>query len=77
MVQKAGPCVSIIEMSNIGHLQQNQLGASAVKKLQEFGEWLYTAKFQDMGGGLQRCVDPELQGKMEPVIEILEISSLV
>jgi hypothetical protein len=64
-------------MSNANHLQQTQLSSSAISCLNEFAEWLYTARFQDEGKGSQRCVDPDLSRKIDPLLTELGIHSLV
>ena len=48
------------------HLYQEKLSWEDQEKLRMFGEWLSKeeTKFSGPKGGFQKCVDPELHGKL-------------
>ena len=63
------PPVNIV-MSNVNHLQQTYLSSLVISLLNEFSLWLYTSRFREEGQGLQRYVDPDLSGRIEPLLVI-------
>lgn len=59
------------------NLQQRQVGPSSVALLDQFGQWLQGAQFEDVGGGSQRCVDRDVRRNINALLSELGVSSLV
>ena len=64
-------------MSTIGHLQQEDLSSVQIEHLRQFGEWVNSASFEPIRGGIERCIDDDLAKKVNPLLLELGTTALV